>query len=338
MTIQSMYVGEISTDETRGALGSFMNLFMSIGFLLMNSIGPFLPFSTVQLILLIFPCSFIALFTLMPETPYYYIAKDRREDAKKSLSYLRRNPGEQVLIQELEKIEINVNASRTPEGSSVISELFRKPSNLHALTIGGVLIACQQMSGINGVFFYAATIFQDAGVSIDPNVAVIILCAVQLISSAITPFLADKWGRKPLLLFSTFFSAIFHVTFAVYKYGSEHDVQAISSLTWLPITALIGYLVAFSSGLASMPWAIISEIFPSNIKSFATAIMTCIAWISTFLVTKFFQPISLSLGSYTTFGIFAGFATLGFVFTLLVVFETKGLSLLEVQQRLRKNK
>lgn len=338
MTVQSMYIGEISTDNLRGALGSFMNLFMAIGFLVMNSVGSLnLPFLVVQRILIALPCAFIVLFALMPESPYYYMAKQNREAALQSLAYLHAKPThDQALIRELEKIEQNLISSKAG-GSSKLKELSTR-ANVKALTISGVLIACQQLSGINGVFFYAGTIFKESGLSIDADLAVIFLCACQLLTSAIVPFLADRCGRKVLLYISSSLSALFLLSFGVYKYGVEHEVVSVSNLKWLPITSLIGYLVAFSCGLACMPWAIISEIFPPNTKSIATAIMTCIAWSCTFLVTKFFQPLSLSIGSYAVFGIFAGFAGLAFFFTLFVVFETKGLSLMEVQQRLQGSK
>lgn len=336
MTVQAIYIGEIATDDSRGALGSFMNLFMAIGFLAMNSIGPFFPFVVVQRILLIFPCAFIILFAFMPESPYFYVEKNRRIDAIKSLAFLRQK-SKAAVEAELEKIELNVNATKGGGESGAFRELF-KSGNLKALSICGILIACQQMCGINAVFFYATTIFQDSGLAIDPNVAVIVVCAVQSLACVATPFIADRLGRKPLLLFSCSFSAIFLATFAVYKYGVEKDIQAVSTLNWLPIVAIIGYLIAFSSGLASMPWAITAEVFPSNVKSYAVAIVTCIAWISTFFVTRFFQPLTLVIGSYSVFGIFALFAALGFLFTIFVVFETKGLSLMQVQEKLNKRK
>lgn len=333
MTVQAMYIGEIATDDMRGVLGSFMNLFMSIGFLTVNAIGPYMPFVTVQRVLIIFPCVFIILFATMPESPYYYAGKDQRENAIKSLAFLRNKP-EQDVLSEFE--QINGNALKTGE-SAGFKELT-KSSNLKALLICGTLIACQQLSGINGVFFYAQTIFEESGLPIDSSVAVIIMCLVQLMASLATPFFADKWGRKPLLLLSTSCSAVFLAVFAVYKYAVEKQIEALSGLSWLPITAIIGYLIAFSCGLASMPWAITAEIFPSNIKKYAVAIVTCIAWTSTFLVTRYFQSLSLAIGSYAVFGVFAGFAVLGFLFTLIVVFETQGLSLAEVQTKLNGKK
>lgn len=312
-----------------------MNLFMSIGFLAINCIGPFFSYLTVQKLLLLFPCVFMALFYFMPESPYFHVSKGNAKAAKQSLKYLANSTNENYLNMEMEKIELIVNAK--VGGSSVLSDLV-KCGNLKALLICGVLIACQQLTGINGVFFYATVIFEMSGVFIRAEVAVIILCTTQLLASISAPFLADKCGRKPLLLFSSALCCFFHLLFATYYWGEENQVEIVRKLPWIPLVCILGYLIAFSVGLASMPWAIISEIFPSNIKSIAAALMTSIAWISTFLVTKFYLPLSQQLGPYILYGIFAGFAGFAFIFTLLVVFETKGLSLMEVQMKLNKRR
>lgn len=335
MTVQAIYGGEIASDKNRGALGSFMNLFMAIGFLVMNSVGPYLSYTMVQVVLLAMPCLLIATFSLMPESPFYYVAKYRKGEAVKALEYLRNHPGEEALSREITAIEENIRSSKSEDGKSIFAEFLRRRS-LKAVMISGVLIACQQLSGINGIFFYTTTIFQESGINLDANVATIILCCVQLVAGIITPFLAKRFGGKTLLLFSCGFAAAALLAFAAYRYGVEEDIPEISKHSWLPITALMVYLVSFSWGLAAVPWAVISEIFPSNVKGVAAPIMTCIAWTCTFLVTQFFQPLSLAIGSYWVFGIFAAFALFGLVFTVFVVFETRGLTLLEVQQRLDK--
>lgn len=336
MTVQAMYIGEIASDDMRGSLGSFMNLFFSLGFLAMNSIGPFLSFVVVQWALMLFAVASLVLLIPIPESPYYYAIKNQREDALRSLSFLRNKPVDDV-ASEYKQIEIHVSQSETEESSAGgLRELFTSAANLKALMICGVLMSCHVLSGIAAVMSYAASILKESGLSMaDSDMTVIVLCLFQLVARLVAPFLAFKWGRKPLLLFSCGFLTLFLVAFVVYQYGIERQIGAFSGLTWLPVVALIGNLIAFSWGLASVPWTLTAEIFPSNVKSSAVAIVTCIDAIASFLLTRFFQPLSLDIGSYSVFSIFAGFAALGFFFTLFAVFETKGLSLIEVQMRLR---
>lgn len=327
-----MYIGEIASDNLRGALGSLMAVFMCLGILIMNCIGPYLSFETVQGVLLSFPILTILLSMALPESPFHSVAKNRSEEAMKTLSFLRNKP-EKELLEEMQKIESLVSDTKA-EGEG-FSEMF-KAANLRALIICTVLIASQQLSGVNGISFYASTIFQGSGTKMDDNVAVIILSAVQFIASGLTPIVADKWGRKTLLLWSSAGSAVFLFAFALYWYGTENQIQAISSLDWLPLTSLIGYFIAFSFGLGPIPWALSSELVTPKIKAYAMPIITCTSWTSTFVVTKYFHPISLAIGSHWLFAIFVLCSTVAFVFTILCVFETKGLSLQEVQAKLGK--
>ena len=65
-------------------------------------------------------------------------------------------------------------------------------SHLSALSNGAVVkplvVSCalmlfQQLSGINAIVFYTVAIFQDAGASVDRNLATIIVGIVQLVST-----------------------------------------------------------------------------------------------------------------------------------------------------------
>lgn len=199
MTVQSMYIGEISTDDSRGALGSFMQLFIVIGILYVNCVGPYSTYVMTQWICLIVPVAFAVTFWFMPETPYYYIGKGNRQAATKSLAYLR---GKSVagVKEEIEEIEASVQESMKEKGRFV--DLFINKGNLKALIISCGLIAFQQLSGINAILFYTKTIFEKTGSSLDPALATILVCIVQVVASGLTPLIVDRLGRKLILLVS----------------------------------------------------------------------------------------------------------------------------------------
>lgn len=75
MTAQPMYIGEISTDDTRDTLGSFMQLFIVTGILYVYAIGPFVSYYVLQYTCLAVQVVFAVGFFFMPESPYYYIGK-----------------------------------------------------------------------------------------------------------------------------------------------------------------------------------------------------------------------------------------------------------------------
>jgi MFS family permease len=67
----------------------------------------------------------------------------------------------------------------------------------------------QQITGINAVFYYAPTIFEQAGGSTDSSfLQAIVVGLTNLVFTLVAIWLIDKLGRKPLLLIGTTFMTI----------------------------------------------------------------------------------------------------------------------------------
>jgi Sugar (and other) transporter len=108
----------------------------------------------------------------------------------------------------------------------------------------------------------------------------------------------------------------------------------LSSLMWLPVFSLIGYVIVYCIGFGPLPWAVLGEMFPANVKSIASSIVASTCWILGFVVTRWFAALDEAVGSHWSFWIFAIFCAIAFVFTLTTLFETKGLSLQQIQDKL----
>lgn len=202
--------------------------------------------------------------------------------------------------------------------------------------IGVGLICFQNFSGIDAVLFYSETIFNKAGSSLDPALATIVIGTVMLISSCITPFFVDSSGRRGLLLTSAAGMAVSLSLMGVYFYFDARNV--LLNLGWLPVSCLVGFILFYCVGFGPLPFTVLSEMFAPEIKSIASSIAVSACWIVDFGVTKAFLPLEAVVGSYGNFFIFGGFCVIAFVFTSLVVFETKGLSLQEIQDYLNGRK
>jgi Sugar (and other) transporter len=74
--------------------------------------------------------------------------------------------------------------------------------------------------------------------------------------------------------------------------------------------------------------------FAPEIKSNASSIAVSTCWIVDFGVTKAFLPMASIFGDYGNFFIFSGFCMLAFVFVVKQLFETKGLTLSQIQEKL----
>lgn len=81
-------------------------------------------------------------------------------------------------------------------------EIFTIKSNRTSLIITFLLGTFQQTSGVAVVLFFATTIFELAGSSIEPHIATIIIGVTRFVSSLIAPTFIERSGRKILLLLS----------------------------------------------------------------------------------------------------------------------------------------
>ncbi|KAK4852458.1 hypothetical protein QYF36_024328 [Acer negundo] len=190
-----------------------------------------------------------------------------------------------------------------------------------------VLMAFQQLVGINGINYYAAEIFKSAGVS--PSMGSILYSSTQVVVTAIGATLMDRAGRRPLLMISV--SGLFIGNLLI---GSSFLLKAhhlAPDLT--PILALGGslvYIASFSMGMGTIPWVLMSELFPLNIKAIGGGLVTLINWFGSWVISYSF----FCLFSWSSFGIFylyGSMCVLALIFTIKFVPETKGRTLEEIQ-------
>ncbi|KAI5396650.1 hypothetical protein KIW84_062747 [Lathyrus oleraceus] len=97
---------------------------------------------------------------------------------------------------------------------------------------------------------------------------------------------------------------------------------------------LIVMVIAFSLGLGAMPWIIMSEILPINIKGLAGSFATLANWFFSWLVTLT-ANLLLDWSSGGTFTIYTAVCVFTAGFVAIWVPETKGKTLEEIQQFFR---
>jgi len=333
VTVVPMYVGEISTDNVRGSTGSLMQLFIVGGILFSYSIGPYVSYQALQWCCLVIPIIFAVSFFFMPESPYYFAGKGRKTEALSALQWLRGQSASAVQ-EEMTTIQGVVDEAAANKGT--LADIVKNSGNRKALIISVGLISFQQLSGINVVLFNSQSIFESTNSTLDPAVATIIIGIVQVVSSGLTPLIADRAGRKSILYVSSIGMAVSLAALGAYFYV-QLEVGDTSNILWLPVPTLVIYNVVYCIGFGPLPWAVMGEMFPTNVKSIASSIVASSCWTLGFLITRFYPPIN-ELGSYYAFWFFAGCCVAAFFFTLFVVMETKGLSLQEIQDRLNRKK
>ncbi|OMO87585.1 General substrate transporter [Corchorus capsularis] len=204
------------------------------------------------------------------------------------------------------------------------------------LMVGIGLLMLQQLSGINGLLFYSSTIFETAGVK-SSNVATLGVGAVQVIATAVTTWLADKTGRRLLLIVSSSLMTLSLLIVAVsffLKDAVASDSSLYNIMSIFSVVGVVIMVVGFSLGMGPIPWVIMSEILPINIKGLAGSVATLSNWFFAWVITMTANLLLnwSSGGTFTIYMLVSAF-TIGFV--ARCVPETKGRALEEIQSSFR---
>lgn len=274
------------------------------------------------------PIIFMACFIWLPDSPYYLIGKNRDEEAIRSLERLR---GHTDVQSEYERMCITVRKSEDNKGA--IKEIMSR-NNLRAAIIVMGLGGIQQLCGSQAVISYAQIIFDSVGSDLGGAESSFILAAVQIIASALSSSIVDRFGRRPLLLFSVSGAAICNTIVGVFFF-LDHKGNDVSSIAWLPMTAIMIFIIAYTLGLATVTFVVLGEVFPKNLRAAAGAVFTIFASACGFGVAKMFQLVTDNVGSHATFWIFAGFSYIFIPFIWFVIPETKNKSLDTILEELR---
>ncbi|KAH9786073.1 Sugar transporter ERD6-like 7 [Citrus sinensis] len=205
-------------------------------------------------------------------------------------------------------------------------DLFQR-RYLRSVTIGVGLMVFQQFGGINGICFYTSTIFESAGFS--SSVGTIIYAILQVVVTGLNTIVIDRAGRKPLLLVSATGLVLGCLLVGVSFFLKDHEL-GLESVPALAVTGILLYIAAFSAGMGAVPWVVMSEIFPINIKGVGGSLATLVNWFGAWLVSYTFNFL-MTWSSYGTFILYAAINALGILFMIIVVPETKGRTLEQIQ-------
>lgn len=93
-------------DDLRGALCALNELFLAAGFVTAYAAGPYLSYRDLIFVCIIMPTCFLIIFFWMPESPYHLLAKGKRQEAIKTLRWLRGGVPEDFIEKEIIEIQV----------------------------------------------------------------------------------------------------------------------------------------------------------------------------------------------------------------------------------------
>ena len=268
--------------------------------------------------------AFFLLSLLIPESPRWLAAKQRMEQAQKVLTTIG---GKEYAAAELESYRKS-SSSDGHGGKGALSLRFSSKMR-NVLIIGIVVAMFQQWSGTNVIFNYAQEIFQAAGYGIsDVLMNIVVTGIANLVFTFVAIYTVDRLGRKTLMLIGSIgLAGIYTLLGLSYFFHFTGFVMIVF------VVLAIGF---YAMSLGPVTWVLLSEIFPNRVRGVAMAVCTAALWIASFLLTYTFPFLNSGLGTGGTFLLYAVICSLGFVFVLRRIPETKGKSLEELEKELVK--
>ncbi|XP_048601843.1 sugar transporter ERD6-like 18 isoform X1 [Brassica napus] len=321
-----VYIAEITPKHVRGTFTFSNQLLQNSGVAMVFFWGNFISWRKMALLGAL-PCVIqgIGLF-FVPESPRW-LAKVRA-DEELEYSLLRLRGRDADISREASEIQVMTKMLER-DSKSRFSDLFQRKYR-HIIVVGVGLMLIQQFSGSTAVISYTSTIFSKAGFSV--TIGSTLLGIFMVPKATIGLILVDKWGRRPLLLTSACGMSItcmfIGLAFTLQKMQLLPKLTPV--LTFLCVTL---YIASYAVGIGGLPWIIMSEIFPMNIKVTAGTLVTLASWSSSSIVTYAFNFL-FEWSTQGTFYIFGAIGGAALIFIWLLVPETKGLSLEEIQTSL----
>ncbi|XP_025209206.1 facilitated trehalose transporter Tret1-2 homolog [Melanaphis sacchari] len=324
--IVPQFTSEIANKEIRGTLGTYFQLQVFSGILFTYVLGSYLNLFGLSIACAMVPVVYLCLMFLVPESPIFYLLKGNIVDARLSLKYFRRPFGQ--VDQELNSMQDSL--AKTEREKVPIMEAFKTTPAKRGLFLGLGVMVFMQFTGCNTVIFYATTIFNATGSSINSNASTVIVGIMGVLSTYVSTLVVDKLGRKILLLSSVVAMGICTFFIGGFFYAKDHNYD-VSSIGFIPLLSLCVFIILFSVGFGPIPWMLMGEIFPAQIKGIASSIVCMANWFFVFLATKFFASLASIIYLYNTFWLYTVICVLGTFFVVFIVPETKGKTMEEIQ-------
>ncbi|ORY69011.1 permease of the major facilitator superfamily [Pseudomassariella vexata] len=327
-----LYISEISPANLRGRIvginlmilcfGEMVVFWIVYGFYFLNSDH----WWRMPLAIQVVPALVLAVgcWIWVPPSPRWLVAEERYDCALEVLSRLH---GSEAADLEMSEIRETLSEQEAVAKSSW-ADMFKGPV-LRITLLGTGIQILQQVTGTNGIFYYAPTLFKKGGIT-NPDMANLATGGIGVVlffSAWIPIFYFDRLGRKTWLQIGLvgMVGALVGIC-ALQQHAADypHD-PANYAIVAFPYLFFTFFNMSWSSG----SWTYAAEIFPISLRAKGNALCTASLWISNFAVAQVSPPIERATG-YGLYVIFIMFCIVAFVFVRYALVETRGRSLEEM--------
>ncbi|KAL3664948.1 hypothetical protein V7S43_010124 [Phytophthora oleae] len=327
------YISEITPPSRRNSYGTFMQVSLTAGILVVTISFFFADTSSGWRYIAAFPvlnAGFFLAFApfVLVESPAWLLEKGDHERAESEIAQLY---GREYVQQALSWMEPPANTDLESEAQSDEQQheggalsLLISPLFIKQLLVALGVSAAQQLTGINAVCYYSSDIFSDAGIS-DGRVGGVIVYVLMLLPTMTVAHLSERFGNRRLLLtgLAGMFISATGITLAL-----------ALSVDVLSIVFMGTFVASFSASVGPLIWPITAALFTDSVRATAVSMSIFINWVCNLIIGVCFPYVSDALDAYK-FAPFVVTTAAFYLFTQFWIPETAGKSTEEIQATFR---
>ena len=321
-----LYISEIAPPAHRGRLAGMFQFNIVFGIViaflsntLLAGIGP--NAWRWMLGVAAFPSIFYTVMCFwIPESPRWLLT--RKGDRAKGLAALRVIEPDATPVQLEAHADLITAASLEPRTSG----RFWTWSLRIPIMLAFLVAFFNQLSGINAILYFAPRIFEMTGLGEKAALLQTVGIGItNLVFTFVGLWLIDRLGRRTLLYIGSF-GYIISLGLVAWAFFTAH-------FSIVPI-CIFAFIAAHAVGQGAVIWVLISEIFPNRQRAEGQALGSFTHWIFAALLTTFFPRMVTSFAPGYVFAFFCGMMVLQLLWVMLMVPETKGIALEDMQRKL----
>ncbi|KAJ1554515.1 hypothetical protein HK096_003174 [Nowakowskiella sp. JEL0078] len=274
----------------------------------------------------------------LPKSPRWLLSKGNKEQALINLARLRMLPKDnEYVVTEFEEMEWSLQREREI-GSTTFTEIFTSPILRKRLIVICGINAYQQLSGNNGVNYYAPQFYKQLQVGGTDSVLLLqgFYGLLKLVMTIPTVFGIEKFGRRMILILGASIMTLAMLSlgtlFAVTTGGDNNNIATLAgnrSLGILGVFFIWLFVVGYNASWGPIVWVVSSEVFPLRVRSKAIAVSSMVQWLCN-TIAVYAIPLAMAANTFAIFialGLVA-FSSIPFVYFFLP--ETSGATLEEM--------
>jgi sugar porter (SP) family MFS transporter len=322
--VSPMYIAEISPAKYRGRLVAITQFNIVLGILLAYLSNYLIGslhlgenecrwmFGVMALPAVVF---FLLLF-FTPQSPRWLVAKGRIEEARMVLTRCGTDTGS--VDETIKDIMVSLDLKH-----HTLEEPFFCRQYLKPILLAFAIAVFNQLSGINALIYYTPHIFKMAGYgTADALLQSVIIGFTNLVFTLAAMTVIDQFGRKKLMLVGSvgYILSLSTVAFSFYTGAGGK----------LLLASLVVFIASHAFGQGAVIWVFISEIFPNRVRARGQALGSATHWVMAAAISWTFPMIAAASG-WMTFAFYAVCMVGQLIWVLLIMPETKGISLEKIQ-------